>query len=144
MTPLDGNLYQQYQEYGVVGPIDVLTRDEAFDCLTDVVGWIDRFDGSPLGDNRLEPHLHLPFINRIVRNPKLVKLVQSILQTENILCWSSDFNVKKPKSQGIYSPHQDATYTGLRTSCPLPHSMGGAQRSSGNKRGLFGILPGIT
>lgn len=113
MTPLDGNLYQQYQEYGVVGPIDVLTRDEAFNCLTEVEGWMDCFDGSPFGDYRFKPHLYLPFINQIVRHPKLVESVKAILQTDNILCWSSDFNVKKAKSQGIYSPHQDATYTGL-------------------------------
>jgi non-haem Fe2+, alpha-ketoglutarate-dependent halogenase len=113
MTTIDGNLHQQYEDYGVVGPINVLTSDEAFNCLVEVEGWIDRFDGAPLGDERFKPHLHLPFINQIVRHPKLVKSVKAILKSDNILCWSSDFNVKKAKSQDIYSPHQDATYTGL-------------------------------
>ena len=50
----------------------------------------------------------------MVRNEVIVAAVQAVLGTNNILLWSSDFNVKQPGSNGYYSIHQDATYTGLQ------------------------------
>lgn len=101
-------LFQEYQANGVVGPLDILTQEEAATCLAQLEALF------PLeGNNRFKPHLYLPYINQIVRHPTLIQAVSSILRTNNILCWSSDFNIKKARSKGIYCPHQDATYTGL-------------------------------
>jgi len=70
-------------------------------------------DAKLAGDLRFRPHLHLPFINDIVHNERIVSSVQAVLDTPNVLLWSSDFNVKGEQSSGIFSLHQDATYTGL-------------------------------
>jgi ectoine hydroxylase-related dioxygenase (phytanoyl-CoA dioxygenase family) len=69
--------------------------------------------GHPVGDERFKPHLFLPSINDVARNEVIVSTVQAVLGTENVLLWSSDFNVKEPKSGGYFSIHQDSTYTGL-------------------------------
>jgi hypothetical protein len=90
MTPNDNDVYHDYHGDGVVGPINVLMREEAAKWVAWVEAWMDFFAGKPMvGDERFKPHLHLPFVvNHIVRHP-----VQKILGTDNILGWSSDFNI---------------------------------------------------
>jgi ectoine hydroxylase-related dioxygenase (phytanoyl-CoA dioxygenase family) len=65
------------------------------------------------GDLRFKPHLFLPFVSRLVRHPAILNAVEAVLGTENILLWSSDFNIKPVGSGGYFSAHQDATFTGL-------------------------------
>lgn len=111
------HLYQDYETNGVVGPIEILTREEAAECLAKLEAWLEhdlQFDGSkPLGNQRFKPHLYLPFLNDVVHHPALITAVQKILKTDDIRCWSSDLNMKDPHSNGVYCPHQDGTYTGL-------------------------------
>jgi non-heme Fe2+,alpha-ketoglutarate-dependent halogenase len=108
------NISQDSKKNGVVGPITILTREEAAACLAKLEAWwVEHNNHEPLGEERFKPHLFLPFLNDIVRNDVLIAAVQKILQTDDIRCWSSDLNIKEAKSDGVYCPHQDATYTGL-------------------------------
>mgnify|MGYP002630196923 CR=1 FL=1 len=62
---------------------------------------------------RFKPHLFLPFVSRLVRHPSILDIVQNALGTENLILWSSDWNIKQQRSDGHYTAHQDATFTGL-------------------------------
>jgi non-haem Fe2+, alpha-ketoglutarate-dependent halogenase len=108
-------LRQTFQKQGFVGPINVLSREEAAEALRAFNQWAASTlpNGLVAGDLRFKPHLHLDFINAIVRHPALVQLVKTLLQTEDVLLWSSDFNIKPPESPLYVPPHQDATYAGL-------------------------------
>ena len=116
-TETDGDdalLYEFFQENGYIASIDVLSPAEASDLQASYDQWAAALKTTrPVGDERFKPHLFLPFINDMARNDVIVAAVQAVLGTENILLWSSDFNVKAPRSGGYYSIHQDSTYTGL-------------------------------
>ena len=110
----DALLHEFFQENGYIASIDVLSLAEAADLQASYDQWVATLgETQPVGDERFKPHLFLPFINNVVRNEVIVAAVQAVLGTKNILLWSSDFNIKQPGSDGFFSIHQDATYTGL-------------------------------
>ena len=110
---------EQYERDGFVGPIHVLTRDEAQQAWHAYQAWVsttfpDGNDkGKVVGNARFKPHLYLPFCRDLAHHPTIVRTVQQLLQTEHVLLWSSDFNVKLPNTAGYFAPHQDSTYAGL-------------------------------
>lgn len=108
-------LRDEYQANGFVGPLDILTPQEAAATLRDFEAWQASLpqETGVKGDIRFKPHLFLPWANRIVRHPKLVEAVQRVLASPDILCWSSDFNIKQAETSHYFSPHQDSTYAGL-------------------------------
>lgn len=109
------SIAQQFQDDGVVGPLTILSQQEAQEAYQQYMEWISTLPQQQLaGDARFKSHLYLFFVNRIARHPTLVKAVQEALQTSNILLWSSDFNVKLPNSPQCFEPHQDSTYAGLQ------------------------------
>lgn len=122
---LPSSLSASYARDGFVGPIQVFTRQEAQELLKEFEVWMETLALSSrtndkeerqcfvLGNLRFKPHLHLAFCNRIVRHATLIKAVQEVLQTKDILLWSSDFNIKPPLSKQWFPPHQDSTHAGL-------------------------------
>ena len=54
--------------------------------------------------------------HEIVTHPVLVSAVKTVLDTNNILCWSSDINSKPGHSSGHIPWHQDSAYSGLEPS----------------------------
>lgn len=65
------------------------------------------------GDDRFKIHLLLPWAWEIVYHPVLVDLACTCLGTDDVWCWSTDLNIKEPKSDTIYTWHQDSTYSGI-------------------------------
>ena len=51
------------------------------------------------------------WVRDIVMDPKLVAVVKEVPDTENLLIWDSDLNIKAPRTDGFYSWHQDGTYS---------------------------------
>jgi ectoine hydroxylase-related dioxygenase (phytanoyl-CoA dioxygenase family) len=156
MTNVNNNELHQLSEHyninGFVGPINILSEQEANDVWIEFRRWVcdegpeekhqqqqleggdeitsrcQSTNGEELnkseeyfvrclhtitGPKRFKPHLYVPCINQIVQNPKLVRIVRSLLQTNHIAVWSSDFNIKFPGTLSYYAPHQDSTYAGL-------------------------------
>jgi chlorinating enzyme len=118
-----------FWDNGVVGPLTILSDDEAAQVQKEFEEWINSLQHLKTssgneesttklqiycsGNLRFKPHLHLSFANRLVRHPTLVDSVQRALGSRDIFCWSSDFNIKDPQTEGCFAPHQDATYAGL-------------------------------
>ena len=111
----------QYQERGYLSSIRVLTGDEASDCVRNFIQYEQRFgqgnnepDIKPLtGDDRFKVHLLLPWVWDLVHHPILVRYVQQCLQTKDVWCWSTDWNVKQASSKSYVTWHQDSTYAGI-------------------------------
>lgn len=102
-----GELAQEFLERGFVGPLDLLDHNEIKRAL-------DYYrHATPSGNERFKTHLFSPEIRQAVLHPKLIQYARQLLQCDDILVWSSDFNVKEPFSETFYSPHQDSTYSGL-------------------------------
>lgn len=62
---------------------------------------------------RFKAHLFLPWLyNMIFNNENLVRTAKQLLNTDTIVCWSTDFCVKVASSAAFFSWHQDSTYSG--------------------------------
>jgi non-heme Fe2+,alpha-ketoglutarate-dependent halogenase len=124
------HLLDDYLRDGVVGPIDVLTVEEATEMKNAFVHdfLVDSYPTDPshpndaehqplqyhqANDDWFKTHLFVPWVNRIVRHPNLIRAVQEVLQSDDIRCWSCDFNVRHSGADTMIAPHQDATYAGL-------------------------------
>ena len=109
-----GSLRRDYERHGFVGPIDILSEQQAKEALSSFEEFVSSFpDEKMTGGARFKPHLYVPFCHSIAHHPELVRLVQELLATEHILLWSSDFNIKEPNTDSWFPPHQDSTYAGL-------------------------------
>jgi non-heme Fe2+,alpha-ketoglutarate-dependent halogenase len=69
--------------------------------------------GAPLqGKWRVKTHLLFTWADRLVHHPAILDAVEDVVGP-NILCWTTNFFIKEPKSPGFVSWHQDAAYWGL-------------------------------
>ena len=67
----------------------------------------------PEGDLRFRVHLLAGWAHSLVHHPTLVSAVKTVLDSPNILCWSTDLCIKPANSDGHFTWHQDSTYSGL-------------------------------
>ena len=104
----NNNIRHDFDRNGFVGPLDILTQQQAQETLIDVQKELKSSNAS-----RFKLHLVLRSIADIVHHPILVEAVQTALNSKDILLWSSDINIKQPNSEGYFAPHQDSTYAGL-------------------------------
>ena len=104
------SLQSDFERDGFVGPLDILSADEAREALAAVENELSK------DSNRFKLHLLIPKLSQIAHHPILVAAVQKALKSKDILLWSSDINQKPPSSAGFFAPHQDATYAGLAPS----------------------------
>jgi len=102
---------KHYQDQGYVHPITVLGDAEVIACR-------QRLDAIAAGGGEgasaltFKPHLVFTFLDDLIRHPKILDAVEGVIGP-NILCWSSDFFIKEPKTTNFISWHQDLTYWGL-------------------------------
>ena len=134
------SLKKAFERDGYAYPFRVLGPDEAEDAAS---GY-DRFQKRSLEvfgeEQRFKAHLLVGWMDRIVHHPKLLDVAEAVLGP-NILCWSSDFFVKKARDPGFVSFHQDTTYAGLEPfdgilNCWL------ALTPSRKENGCLRVLPG--
>jgi len=64
---------------------------------------------------RHRSHVLFPWINDMIRHPKILDAIEDILGPD-ILCWNTSFFIKEARDPGFVSWHQDATYWGLDSS----------------------------
>jgi non-haem Fe2+, alpha-ketoglutarate-dependent halogenase len=93
-------------------PVRVLEDDEVRRCR----GALEAHEaatGGPLASNmRHKVHLLFTWAAELVRHPRILDAVEDLLGPD-ILCWSTSFFIKEPRTPDYVSWHQDATYWGL-------------------------------
>ncbi|KAH8095564.1 phytanoyl-CoA dioxygenase [Aureococcus anophagefferens] len=110
----DGDLADAYAAQGFVSPLRIVAPAVAAEALEEVNAFArSQPDGRIRGDLRFKPHLFLPRVGALVREETVLRAVRAVLKTRDVLLWSSDLNIKERGDGGFFSPHQDATYTGL-------------------------------
>ena len=105
-----------YERDSFVFPFTAMSETEA-------AGYYDRLEaheremGGRLseigGAARFKNHLLLTWVNDLVRHPVILDAVEDLIGPD-ILCYTSTFFIKEPKSLAVAAWHQDATYFGLR------------------------------
>ena len=99
---------ESYRARGIVHPVPALSAQEAMAMRRQYEAHADFLKGR----NNQKPHLLFTWADAIVRDPRILDAVESLLGPD-LLCWGSQFFVKPASDAAYVSWHQDATYWGL-------------------------------
>ena len=128
-----------YQRDGIQFPVDVMTEAEAARLL-------ERFQSAeavhggrlPARINQ-KPHLLHPWMNDLIRHPRILDAVEDVLGPD-LLCWGAQFFAKNARDPSYVSWHQDGTYWGL--SSPDVVTAWVALTPSVPENGCMQVVPG--
>ena len=112
MTSLTSKQLKDYEDYGFVAPIDVLTLDEANEIKTEIEKIEKRWPNELAGLGRNYVHMISPVFDKVCHNPKILDAVESIIG-KDILVGGTTLFIKDPDNKGFVSWHQDAKYIGF-------------------------------
>jgi non-haem Fe2+, alpha-ketoglutarate-dependent halogenase len=104
-----------YRERGYHFPLDILSQAEVAEFRGKLEDYEARTGGPIKGEMRHRSHVLFPWINDMIRHPRILDAVEDVLGPD-ILCWNTSFFIKEPHDPGFVSWHQDATYWGLSSS----------------------------
>ena len=132
---------QQYQQDGVLFPVDLFSDDEIagyrreFDRLDQTEG-VDRAQ-----ERNRQRHFDLEFVWRMASHPTLISLMQELMGPD-LLLLATDFFVKygSPDASAFVAWHQDVTYWGLEP--PDAHTAWIAVDDSDVENGCMRVIPG--
>lgn len=102
----------RYDATGYHFPVDVLSPAEVGACRRQLEDYERRSGGPIQGGMRHRSHVLFPWINDLIRHPRILDAVEDVFGP-NILCWNTSFFIKEARDPGFVSWHQDATYWGL-------------------------------
>jgi non-haem Fe2+, alpha-ketoglutarate-dependent halogenase len=103
---------ESYRRDGFLCPLPALSPHQAADLRTQLVGLERREGGTISARTNRKPHLLLPWLNEVIRHPRILDAVEDVIGP-NVLCWGSGFFAKAAHDRAIVSWHQDSTYWGL-------------------------------
>jgi ectoine hydroxylase-related dioxygenase (phytanoyl-CoA dioxygenase family) len=107
-------------QQGYYFPIDAIDAKQVAGYRQQLENLLDSDSNLTLGYNKQLNHMHVVsrFANEIVRNKRILDIVEAIIGPD-ILVWGSTFFVKQPNTEGFVSWHQDLRYWGLEDSNAL-------------------------
>jgi non-heme Fe2+,alpha-ketoglutarate-dependent halogenase len=130
---------EAYRRDGIRFPIDVLSPDEAAALLARFER-VEAAHGGQLPPRlNQKPHLLFPWLNELVRHPRILDAVEDVLGPD-LLCWGAQFFAKNARDPSYVSWHQDGTYWGL--SSPDVMTAWVALTPSVPENGCMEVVPG--
>ena len=102
----------QYERDGFLSPIRVFSVKEAHAMRLQLEAYEATHGSVMKTPYRNKPHLVFKWVAEVIRNPKILDLVEGILGP-NLLVWGTNFFIKEPDDGTFVSWHQDSTYWGL-------------------------------
>jgi len=90
-----------FDDNGYIGPLTILETSEVDSMWKDVrVQLLDK-KNAIYGNNKMnyDRHLDVKGLSDIVSHPAIVRRVQNVLRSENILCWRTEWFPKYPGSE---------------------------------------------
>ena len=112
MSKLSSNQLQEYNDNGYIAPIDILSKDEAFQIRKEIENIETKWPDELKGVGRNYAHMISPTLDKVCHNSKILNAVESIIGKDILICGTTLF-IKNPHEKGFVSFHQDATYIGL-------------------------------
>ncbi len=108
-TSLTADSVARYQDNGVHWPIPVLTSGEVSRYRKSLEAF-EHTQGGPLrGSMMFKTHLVFTWVDELIRHPKVLDAVESILGP-NLLAWNTHWFIKEPGDGRYVGWHQDLTY----------------------------------
>lgn len=111
-TNLSSAQVSRYHDEGYLSPLSVFDNDEMADMNLQLAGFRARVGGKLAGRYNQKTHLLSTWLNRVVRDPRILDPVEDILGPD-LLCWSSQFFAKDAHDKSYVGWHQDGNYWGL-------------------------------
>jgi ectoine hydroxylase-related dioxygenase (phytanoyl-CoA dioxygenase family) len=115
MKALTAAQVESYRHNGYLFPFPALSAEERASCLAG----LERYEswlGSTVPEAdikwRTQPHALLPWYADLVRNPRILDVVEDVIGPD-ILVWTATFFIKEAHSPTFAAWHQDSTYFGL-------------------------------
>jgi hypothetical protein len=103
---------EKYLSGGIHFPVDVVPEDEAAGLLA-LLEQVEAAHGGRLPARiNQKPHLLYPWINDLIRHPRILDAVEDVLGPD-LLCWGAQFFAKNARDPSYVTWHQDGTYWGL-------------------------------
>lgn len=128
-----------YEKDGFHFPVRVLSEEEAHGYRERLEAF-EAQEGQPLrGAYRQKTHLLFTWLDALIRDPRILDVVEDVLGPD-LLCWSSSFFIKEANDPGYVSWHQDSTYWGL--SAPDVMTVWVAFSTSDATSGCMRVVPG--
>ncbi len=103
---------EAYHRNGYHFPLHAFPAEEAAGLLAKLRAAEARLGGRLEGRMNQKPHLLFPWLDAVIRDPRVLDAVESVLGPD-ILCWGSQFFMKGAGDPAYVSWHQDGTYWGL-------------------------------
>ena len=103
---------EQYHRDGFYFPIRIMSQADAAGCEQKLRALEHREGGTISRKTNMKPHLLVPWLEDLVRHPKVLDAIEDIIGP-NILAWGSGFFTKGAHDPSFVSWHQDSTYWGL-------------------------------
>ena len=129
----------QYRREGYYFPIDVLDAAQVAAYRTKLEAF-ESAQGRPLqGPQRSRSHLLFTWVDELMRHPVILDAVEDLIGPD-ILCWTTFFWIKEPRSETFVSWHQDANYWGLDNNELVSAWL--ALSPASEEAGCMRILPG--
>ena len=139
MKLLTSEQKREFDRDGYVSPIRIMSTEQAL-TLRQRLEDFERTQGGPLkGSLRHKTHLLFTWLNELVRNEKILDVVED-LYGPDLLCWTSNFFIKEGRDPAFVSWHQDSTYWGL--SRPDVVTAWVALSESNLTNGAMEVIPG--
>ena len=101
-----------YHRDGIHFPVRVMSAGEAGGLLGKLEAAEAAHGGRLPARVNQKPHLLYPWLDQVIRHPKILDAVEDVLGPD-LFCWSAQFFTKNAGDPGFVSWHQDATYWGL-------------------------------
>ena len=134
-TTLTPSQIETYRASGIVHPVRAMFETEA-------AGLHERYQAQASflkGRNNQKPHLLFTWLDAMVRDPRIVDPIESLLGPD-LFCWGAQFFAKPADAAAYVSWHQDATYWGL--SSPDVATAWVALTPSTRESGCMPVVPG--
>ncbi len=128
-----------YQRSGIHFPVDVMSQSDAAELLARFEAAEAAHGGRLPARVNQKPHLLHPWMNDLVRHPRILDAVEDILGPD-LLCWGAQFFAKNARDPSYVSWHQDGTYWGL--SSPDVVTAWVALTPSVPENGCMQVVPG--
>jgi hypothetical protein len=134
-TTLSRAQVETYRQQGILHPLPALSEAEAGELHRRYQAQADFIKGR----NNQKPHLLFTWLDGLVRDPRIVDAVESLLGPD-LFCWGAQFFAKPAGDAAYVSWHQDATYWGL--SSPDVATAWVALTPSTPESGCMRVVPG--
>lgn len=130
---------EHYRSRGYFAPVRAFSEDEAAGYRRSLEMHEARAGGPLQGNWRVKTHLLFTWVDRLVHHEKILDAVEDLLGPD-ILCWTTNFFIKEPRSPGFVSWHQDAAYWGLEPDDVVTAWV--ALSHSNDASGCMKVIPG--